>query len=73
MTTPTLDWTNAQAALPKLLERAHHGSPTVITKHGTPYAVLMPAPAKTHGSCMRFITMSKTLDAKPPKRLVSIR
>jgi prevent-host-death family protein len=32
----------ARAHLPELLERAHHGSTTVITKHGKPYAALVP-------------------------------
>lgn len=33
---------DARARLPELLERAHHGSATVITKRGRPYAVLVP-------------------------------
>lgn len=32
----------ARARLPELLERAHHGTPTVITRHGKPYAALVP-------------------------------
>lgn len=32
----------ARARLPELLERAHHGRPTVITKRGKPYAILVP-------------------------------
>ena len=32
----------ARAHLPELLERAHHGTPTIITKHGKAYAVLAP-------------------------------
>ncbi|MEK6606763.1 MAG: type II toxin-antitoxin system prevent-host-death family antitoxin [Myxococcota bacterium] len=32
----------ARQRLPELLERAHHGSPTVITKRGRPYAALVP-------------------------------
>jgi prevent-host-death family protein len=32
----------ARAKLPELLERAHHGSATVITKRGRPYAALVP-------------------------------
>lgn len=38
----------AQRRLPELLERAHHGIPTVITKHDKPYAVLQP-PGRTTG------------------------
>lgn len=39
----------ARAHLPELLERAHHGTPTVITKRGKAYAVLAPIgqPAST--------------------------
>jgi prevent-host-death family protein len=32
----------ARAKLPELLERAHRGEPTVITKRGQPYAALVP-------------------------------
>ena len=35
----------ARAKLPELLERAHRGVPTVITKRGKPYAVLAPVTA----------------------------
>ncbi len=35
----------ARRNLPALLERAHRGKPTVITKRGAPYAVLMPVAA----------------------------
>jgi prevent-host-death family protein len=33
----------ARAHLPELLERAHHGTRTVITRYGRPYAALVPA------------------------------
>jgi prevent-host-death family protein len=33
----------ARTHLPELLERAHHGISTVITKHGKAYAALVPA------------------------------
>jgi prevent-host-death family protein len=33
----------ARAKLPELLERAHHGMRTIITKRGKAYAVLAPA------------------------------
>jgi prevent-host-death family protein len=33
---------DARNHLPELLERAHHGKPTLITRRGRPYAVLMP-------------------------------
>jgi prevent-host-death family protein len=32
---------SARAHLPELLERAHRGSPTVITRHGKPYAAVV--------------------------------
>ncbi len=32
----------ARAKLAELLERAHRGEPTVITKRGQPYAALVP-------------------------------
>lgn len=32
----------ARAKLPELLEQAHRGLPTVITKRGEPYAALVP-------------------------------
>ncbi len=32
----------ARTRLPDLLERAHRGVPTVITKRGKPYAVVVP-------------------------------
>lgn len=32
---------SARAHLPELLERAHSGSPTVITRHGKPYAAVV--------------------------------
>ena len=35
----------ARANLPALLERAHHGGTTVITKRGRPYAALVPVAA----------------------------
>jgi prevent-host-death family protein len=33
---------DARAHLPELLERAHRGVPTLITRHGRPYAMLVP-------------------------------
>jgi prevent-host-death family protein len=32
----------ARTLLPELLERAHHGKATVITKRGKPYAAIVP-------------------------------
>ncbi len=31
----------ARAHLPELLERAHRGTPTVITRHGKPFAAVV--------------------------------
>ncbi len=42
MSTQTMGSEAARAKLPELLELAHHGSSTVITKHGRPYAALVP-------------------------------
>jgi prevent-host-death family protein len=33
----------ARATLPELLDQAHQGRVTVITRHGRPYAALVPA------------------------------
>lgn len=33
---------DARTHLPELLERAHRGISTLITKHGRPYAMLVP-------------------------------
>jgi prevent-host-death family protein len=33
---------DARAHLPELLDEAHRGVPTLITKHGRPYAMLVP-------------------------------
>ena len=42
MSTKTVGSEAARAHLPELLELAHQGSATVITKHGRPYAALVP-------------------------------
>jgi prevent-host-death family protein len=42
MATKTYGAEEARAHLPELLERAHHGTPAVITKRGKPYATLGP-------------------------------
>lgn len=39
----------ARTHLPELLERAHRGSPTVITRHGRPYAALVPVGGASAG------------------------
>jgi prevent-host-death family protein len=48
----------ARTKLPELLERAHRGQATVITKHGKPYAALVPA--------------AKTLALKPRLKLLAL-
>lgn len=48
----------ARAKLPELLERAHRGQSTVITKHGRPYAAVVPA--------------AKTLALKPRLKLLAL-
>jgi prevent-host-death family protein len=39
----------ARAMLPELLERAHHGRATVITRRGKPYAAVVPVEQLTAG------------------------
>jgi prevent-host-death family protein len=39
----------ARTHLPELLERAHRGSPTVITRHGKPYAAVVSIEAASAG------------------------
>lgn len=48
----------ARTKLPELLERAHRGQATVITKHGRPFAALVPA--------------AKTLVLKPRLKLLAL-
>ena len=36
----------ARQTLPALLERAHRGGVTIITRHGVPYAALVPVEAR---------------------------
>ena len=43
MRTKTCGAEEARATLPELLEQAHRGRVTVITKRGRPYAALVPA------------------------------
>lgn len=42
MSTKILGSEAAREKLPELLELAHSGSSTIITKHGKPYAALVP-------------------------------
>jgi prevent-host-death family protein len=41
MASKTCGAEQARSHLPELLEAAHHGSSTIITKHGRPYAALV--------------------------------
>ena len=51
----------ARAHLPELLERAHHGTATVITRRGKPYAVLVPvAQAKSGGRRLSLLSLRGT-------------
>jgi prevent-host-death family protein len=45
MPTRTCGAEQARTQLPMLLERAHRGSATIITRHGKPYAALVPVGA----------------------------
>lgn len=39
----------ARRLLPALLERAHHGKASLITKRGKPYAAIVPVDQRTTG------------------------
>jgi prevent-host-death family protein len=47
----------ARATLPQLLERAHRGRVTMITKRGKPYAALVP-PQNVHVGVRRLPLLS---------------
>ena len=38
----TIGAEQARTRLPEILERAHHGSETIVTKRGKPYAAVVP-------------------------------
>lgn len=46
---------SARTHLPELLERAHRGSPTIITRHGKPYAAVVSV--DTVASARRGVSM----------------
>jgi prevent-host-death family protein len=51
----------ARAKLPELLERAHRGLPTVITKRGQPYAALVPpGDARARGKASTLMALRGT-------------
>jgi prevent-host-death family protein len=51
----------ARTLLPELLERAHHGKATVITKRGKPYAAIVPvAQAAAGKSGVSILSLSGT-------------
>jgi prevent-host-death family protein len=45
----TIGAESARSQLPALLEQAHRGSPTVITRYGKPYAAVVPVEAAASG------------------------
>ena len=47
MSTKILGSEAARVKLPELLELAHSGASTIITKHGKPYAALVPVSSVT--------------------------
>jgi prevent-host-death family protein len=53
----TLGAEEARATLPDLLERAHRGRVTMITKRGKPYAALVP-PENVHAGVRRLPLLS---------------
>ncbi len=50
----------ARAHLPELLERAHHGVATVITKRGKAYAALVPIAEMRARGGMRLLDLKGT-------------
>jgi prevent-host-death family protein len=64
----------ARARLPELLERAHHGGRTVITKHGEPYAALVPVEEASTRRKISLLTLRGSgagLWDKDPARFVA--
>ena len=50
----------ARALLPELLERAHHGRSTVITRRGKPYAAVVPVEQVRSGARLSILALSST-------------
>jgi len=48
----------ARTLLPELLERAHHGSASVITKRGKPYAAIVPVAQTRARSRISILALS---------------
>lgn len=65
----------ARAQLPELLERAHGGTPTLVTRHGKPYAAVVPVPegrpAKKGPSFLSLRGSGAGLWGKEPRRRVA--
>lgn len=47
----------ARTRLPELLEKAHHGGTTLITRRGRPYAALVPAGAAAGGRRLSVLSL----------------
>jgi prevent-host-death family protein len=61
----------ARSCLPELLERAHHGVATMITKRGRPYATLTPAEdVRSRVSLLALRGTGRGLWGRDPKRTV---
>jgi len=50
----------ARQQLPELLDRAHRGEATIITKHGKPYAALVPLDQHRSGAPVSLTSLRGT-------------
>lgn len=74
----TIGSEEARAKLPELLQKAHQGSPTVITKRGRPYAALVPvetiAPKRARTAFLRLMgTGAGLFGDKPGAHVAQLR
>jgi prevent-host-death family protein len=61
MTRHTCGAQEARTHLPELLERAHHGTVTLITRRGKPYAAVVPAKqARSAGRRLSLLSLRGT-------------
>lgn len=62
----------ARARLPEILESAHHGTSTIVTKRGRPYAVVVPVGnAARGGSFLALKGTGKGLWGEDPASVTS--
>ena len=76
MTPKTYGAEEARTLLPELLERAHRGASTIITKRGKPYALLVPV-RETAGHRIPLMSLKGTgrglWGAKPADSVAKLR